>query len=62
MRTADVNHPIRQPRFQRNWVAETLVVLGIVAFGLFVLALEGHINPFAQPQQAGVELPYELTR
>ena len=60
MRTADV-HTVRQPRSQRNWVAETLVVLGIVAFGLFVLALEGHINPFAQPQ-TGVQLPYELTR
>jgi hypothetical protein len=61
MRTADVNQPIRQPRSQRNWVAETLVVLGIVAFGLFVLALEGHVSLFAQPQTA-VELPYELTR
>lgn len=62
MRTADANHPIRPPRSQRNWVAETLVVLGIVAFGLFVLALEGHVDLFAQPQQAGVALPYDLTR
>ena len=61
MRIAHADQPIRQPRSPRNWVAETLVVLGIVAFGLFVLALEGHVNLFAQPP-AGVELPYELTR
>jgi hypothetical protein len=61
MRTADANSPIHTPRSQRNWVAETLVVLGIVAFGLFVLALEGSFNPLAQPQNA-VELPFDLTR
>ena len=61
MRLADVNQPMRPPRSPRNWVAETLVVLGIVAFGLFVLALEGTFNPLAQPQDA-VELPFDLTR
>jgi hypothetical protein len=61
MRTADAHTSIRTPRSQRNWVAETLVVLGIVAFGLFVLVLEGHLNPLAQPQNA-VELPFDLTR
>lgn len=61
MRTADANSPIPAPRSQRNWVAETLVVLGIVAFGLFVLVLEGHFNPLAKPQTA-VELPFDLTR
>lgn len=61
MRTADAQHSMRSPRSQRNWVAETLVVLGIVAFGLFVLALEGHFVPLGQPQNA-VELPFDLTR
>lgn len=61
MRTANVDHSIRSPRPQRNWVAETLVVLGIVAFGLFVLVLEGHFNLFAPPQNT-VELPFDLTR
>jgi hypothetical protein len=61
MRLANANQPIRQPRSPRNWVAETLVVLGIVAFGLFVLALEGNFNPLAQPRTA-VELPFDLTR
>lgn len=61
MRTADANQPVRQPRSQRNWVAETIVVLGIVAFGLFVLALEGNFNPLVQPQDA-VALPFDLTR
>ena len=61
MRTADANSPIRPSRSQRNWVAETLVVLGIVAFGLFVLALEGHFNLLAKPQTA-VELPFDLTQ
>jgi hypothetical protein len=61
MRTADINHQLGSPRPQRNWVAETLVVLGIVAFGLFVLTLEGHFSPLAQPQNA-VELPFDLTR
>lgn len=61
MRIANVDPSIRSPRSQRNWVAETLVVLGIVAFGLFVLVLEGHFNPLAQPKNA-VELPFDLTR
>ena len=61
MRTADPNSPIRSPRSQRNWVAETIVVLGIVAFGLFALTIEGQLKLFGQPQ-SGVELPYDLTR
>lgn len=61
MRTADVNSPLRTPRSQRNWVAETLVVLGIVAFGLFALTIEGQLQLFGQPQ-GGVELPYDLVR
>lgn len=62
MRTADVNNQLSSPRPQRNWIAETLVVLGIVAFGLFVLALEGQLNLLVQPQQNAVELPFDLTR
>ena len=61
MRTADANSPIHTPRSQRNWVAETIVVLGIVAFGLFALTLEGQFKLFSQPQGT-VELPYDLTR
>lgn len=62
MRTIDAHHHAQhQPRVQRLWVAETLVVLGIVAFGLFALTLDGRFNPLSQPQNA-VELPFELTR
>jgi hypothetical protein len=61
MRTFEVDHTTRPTRTQRLWVAETLVVLGIVGFGLFALTLEGHFSPFAKPQ-AAVELPFELTR
>lgn len=60
MSTADFDRQTT-PRLQRNWVMETLVVLGIVAFGLFALVLEGHFNPFVQPQST-VALPYDLTR
>ena len=59
MRTADPQ--ISPPRSRRNWVTETLVVAGIVAFGLFVLVLEGQFNPLAQPRTA-VDLPFDLTR
>lgn len=62
MRTANATPSVRQPRSQRNWVAETLVVLGIVVFGLFVLVLEGQLNPFAQSQRSAVDLPFNLTR
>lgn len=62
MRTAGANQPIRAPRSQRNWIADTLVVLGVVAFGLFVLTLEGQFKLFSGPQQQAVELPYDLTR
>mgnify|MGYP006183948607 CR=1 FL=1 len=60
MRTADL-HNTAAPRLRRNWVLETIVVAGIVGFGLFVLALEGQISFAGQPP-AGVALPYELTR
>lgn len=61
MRTLDADQSASPSRTQRLWVAETLVVLGIVAFGLFALALDGQFNPFGNPQNA-VELPFELTR
>lgn len=61
MRTAHAHHQAHAPRPQRNWIAETLVVLGIVAFGLFVLALEGHSIPLSGEQSA-VALPFDLAR
>jgi hypothetical protein len=61
MRTFEFTHASRPSRPQKLWVAETLVVLGIVAFGLFALALEGQFNPLAKPANT-VELPFELTR
>ncbi|MFY8031801.1 MAG: hypothetical protein ACOVO5_08210 [Devosia sp.] len=61
MRPAHLDNSLSTPRAQRNWVAETLVVLGIVAFGLFVLSLEGHFGFLAKPQGT-VELPFDLTR
>ena len=59
MRTIELNSTTS--RTQRNWVMDTIVVLGIVAFGLFVLALEGNFVPLAPPQPA-VALPFDLTR
>ena len=61
MRTFEADPAAHPSRTQRLWVAETLVVLGIVGFGLFALTLEGQFNPFGKPQNA-VELPFELTR
>lgn len=60
MQTADL-HNTPTPRLRRNWVLETIVVAGIVGFGLFVLTLEGHFSFAGQPP-SGVALPYELTR
>lgn len=60
MHTADL-HKTAAPRLRRTWVLETIVVAGIVAFGLFALALEGHFSLAGQPS-AGVAMPYELTR
>ncbi len=59
MRTIELNSTT--PRAQRNWVMETIVVLGIVAFGLFVLAIEGNLTPLSPPQPS-VALPFDLTR
>jgi len=61
MRPVHADPTLSTPRPQRNWVAETLVVLGIVAFGLFVLSLEGQLHLLTQPQSA-VALPFDLTR
>jgi len=60
MHTADL-HKTTALRYRRTWVLETIVVAGIVGFGLFVMTLEGHLNLATQPP-AGVAMPYELTR
>ncbi len=56
------NSSHRPARAPRTWVMETLVVLGIVAFGLFALALEGQFSLLGSQPQNAVALPYELTR
>jgi hypothetical protein len=40
MNSHSVTHPPAQPRSARLWIVESLIVLGVVAFGYFALTLD----------------------
>lgn len=47
MRFFDSTDTTNEGRRSRNWVAETLVVLGILAFGYFALTMQTQGSPGA---------------
>ena len=52
-----------RPRTQRLWIVETLVVLGVLAFGYFAVTMDGArwLSPQA-PAEAPLDPLLELTR
>lgn len=53
LRPASYHHP----RVPRLWIRETLVVLGILAFGYFAVMLETAPQPWATASERSTELP-----
>lgn len=47
MSILEANSPIDPQHPSRNWIAETLVIAGILAFGYFALMLETAPQPWA---------------
>lgn len=43
----------------RNWIAETLVVAGILAFGYFAIMLETSPQPWSAARQQASEISLE---
>lgn len=59
MSILQAHSPIDPQRPSRNWIAETLVVAGILAFGYFTLMLKTAPQPWAgtaSPAEQSTEL------
>ena len=63
MRSIHVQAPAGRPRTPRLWIVETLVVLGVLAFGYFAVTLDG-ARWIAQPipAESSIDPLLELTR
>ncbi|MHB1103610.1 MAG: hypothetical protein ACYC0C_12735 [Devosia sp.] len=48
-------------RLSRNWLADTLIVAGILAFGYFAIMLETSPQPWSGTTQQMSDFPLELT-
>ena len=55
------SHTSRQ-RPARNWITDTLIVAGILAFGYFAFAMETGRQQASSPTQQAAESPLELLR
>lgn len=53
--------PADPQRPSRNWIAETLIVAGILAFGYFAIMLETSPQPWSGAAQQMSDFPLELT-
>lgn len=62
MSILQAHSPIEPQGQSRNWIAETLVVAGILAFGYFAITLEAARKPAPGPIEQAEELPRDLLR
>jgi hypothetical protein len=52
MGTYEANHPVRQ-RAPRLWIVESLIVLGVLAFGYFAITMDSSMFT-GQPASLGL--------
>jgi hypothetical protein len=63
MRSIHLQAPAGRPRAQRLWIVETLVVLGVLAFGYFAVTLDAASWGVPQvPAETSIDPLLELTR
>jgi hypothetical protein len=63
MRSIHLEAPAGRPRAQRLWIVETLVVLGVLAFGYFAVTLDAsNWGTAPVPAEASIDPLLELTR
>jgi hypothetical protein len=62
MSTYEADHTSGQRRFQRLWIVETLVVLGVLAFGYFAVTMDSSLFGAAPAPVEVLDPIAELTR
>ena len=62
MRSIQIQGPAGRPRAGRLWVVETLVVIGVLAFGYFAVTLDASHWAGSVPAETSIDPLLELTR
>ena len=62
MSTSHASPHANRQRPARNWITDTLIVAGILAFGYFAFAMETGRQQAASPTEPAAQSPLELLR